>query len=137
MAIRGAAGTALAGAVPIQCARPGRCRAALVVPRGRLTTYTFVVDGRAAYDPDCPTTVDGGQGGWCGSTCATGGGCGGEGGAGPDGWGTAALPVSRGRRVLPRVSGLDLYSEWAVSQVVSMLLFWVCSVGMIPHGALQ
>lgn len=102
--------------IPMESVQPGQFRAAVQVPQERLE-FKFVVDGREKYNPDYPTVhteegervnvkhVD------------------------PDNKKKAAGPV---RKIVSKISGLDMYSPFHLQETISMIVFRVFYILTIP-----
>jgi len=119
--------------VPMESVKTGAFRAAVEVPVGRLE-FRFIVDGVAKYNPDLPTTVEESTGVRVNvrhgdDTLPPG-----VAGAGVDGVDGGKTHISRRRRLMSRISGLDMYSPYSMQHAVGMLIFRVCYLLMIPAG---
>eukprot|EP00177_Eucheuma_denticulatum_P004887 GFKZ01008882.1.p1 GENE.GFKZ01008882.1~~GFKZ01008882.1.p1 ORF type:complete len:884 (+),score=127.73 GFKZ01008882.1:42-2654(+) len=103
--------------IPMESVQPGQFRAAVQVPQERLE-FKFVVDGREKYNPDYPTVhteegervnvkhVD------------------------PD---TAKkLKAGPVRKIVSKISGLDMYSPFHLQETISMIVFRVFYILTIP-----
>lgn len=102
--------------IPMESVQPGQFRAAVQVPQERLE-FKFVVDGREKYNPDYPTVhteegervnvkhID------------------------PDTKKKLAGPV---RKIVSKISGLDMYSPFHLQETVSMIVFRVFYILTVP-----
>lgn len=102
--------------IPMESVQPGQFRVAVQVPQERLE-FKFVVDGREKYNPDYPTVhteegervnvknVD------------------------PDTKKKSAGPV---RKIVSKISGLDMYSPFHLQETISMIVFRVFYILTIP-----
>ncbi|KAK1857460.1 hypothetical protein I4F81_000077 [Pyropia yezoensis] len=124
--------------VPMESVKTGCFRAAVEVPVGRLH-YKFIVDGKEKYNPDAPTVVDEATGVRVnvrhGDDTLPAGVLGAGGAVDGGGGDPSKGHPSRRRRLMSRISGLDLYSDFSVQQVVSMFLFRLFYLAMVPSGA--
>lgn len=102
--------------IPMESVNPGQFRAAVQVPQERLE-FKFVVDGREKYNPDYPTIhteegervnvkhVD------------------------PD---TKKKRAGTVRKIVSKISGLDMYSPFHLQETLSMIVFRLFYILTIP-----
>jgi len=102
--------------IPMESIQPGNFRCTVKVPQERLE-FKFIVDGVEKFNPDYPTMytetgervnvkhVD------------------------PDGKKNSAGTV---RKIVSKISGLDMYSPFHMAETLSMILFRVFYLGTVP-----
>lgn len=100
---------------PMESVTPGNFRIALDVPDERIE-FKFIVDGRAKFNPDYPTThTEEGERVNVKSTD-------------PD----VKKKAGAMRKIVSKISGLDMYSPFHIQEAISMLVFRVFYILTIP-----
>lgn len=102
--------------IPMESVQPGQFRAAVQVPQERLE-FKFVVDGREKYNPDYPTmhTEEGERVNVKHND--------------PDTKKKSAGPV---RKIVSKISGLDMYSPFHLQETISMIVFRLFYILTVP-----
>lgn len=102
--------------IPMESVQPGRFRVVVPIPQERVE-FKYVVDGREKYNPDYPTihTEDGERVNVKHID--------------PDMKKKKAGPV---RKIVSKISGLDMYSPFHLQETVSMIIFRVFYIITIP-----
>lgn len=107
------------GKLPMESFRPGFYRIVLPIPATERVEYFFYVDGKKMVANDLPSNVN-----------AVG-----EHVNVKHGDPTMVHRAGRVRKILSKISGLDLYSPFQGSQVASMLIFRLFYLLTFPAGA--
>lgn len=105
--------------LPLESIRPGSYRIVLPIPATERVEYFFYVDGKKMVATDLPSIVN----------------ASGEHVNVKHGDPTVAHRAGRVRKILSKISGLDLYSPFQGSQVASMLIFRLFYMLTFPAGA--
>lgn len=103
--------------IPMESVQPGQFRAAVQVPQERLE-FKFVVDGKEKFNPDYPTmhTEEGDRVNVKHSD--------------PDG--NKKVHAGPVRKIVSKISGLDMYSPFHMQETISMILFRVFYILTVP-----
>lgn len=104
--------------LPMESIRPGSYRIVLPIPATDRVEYVFYVDGKRRVAPNLPAVVT-------------------ESGEHVNvkhGDPTIALKAGRVKKILSKISGLDLYSPFQKQQVASMMLFRLFYLLTFPAG---
>lgn len=101
--------------LPMESVQPGHFRIAVDVPDERVE-FKFIVDGRAKFNPDYPTThtEDGER-----VNVKT---------ADPD----VKRKAGAMRKIVSKISGLDMYSPFHIQEAISMVLFRLFYIFTVP-----